>query len=122
FSLVLGSNHFFFCIFTRSLFLKVAKIFLFEGKASSSAAIFAFLQYFIAAQRNIPRFNFVYTGAAILGCSRRDSEKTPRWQPRGHDTQFFRPLVQEEEVSSRGSLLARPLRVNSFLPRQLAIG
>jgi len=64
FSLVLGSNHFFFCIFTRSLFLKVAKIFLFEGKASSSAAIFAFLQYFIAAQRNIPRFNFVYTGAA----------------------------------------------------------
>src|ERR1700745_1743218 len=30
--------------------------------------------------------------------------KTPRWQPRGHDTQFFRPLVQEEEVSSRGSL------------------
>src|SRR2546427_12390428 len=26
--------------------------------------------------------------------------KTPRWQPRGHDTQSFRPLVQEEEVSS----------------------
>ena len=22
--------------------------------------------------------------------------KTPRWQPRGHDTQSFRPLVQEE--------------------------
>jgi hypothetical protein len=25
--------------------------------------------------------------------------KTPRWQPRGDDTQSFRPLVQEEEVS-----------------------
>src|SRR5207302_4167469 len=38
--------------------------------------------------------------------------KTPRWQPRGHDTQSFRPLVQEELVSSRARVLVRPMRVN----------
>ncbi len=43
--------------------------------------------------------------------------ETPRWQPRGHDTQSFRPLVQEEEVSSRARVLARRLRVNSLEPR-----
>src|SRR5882757_7277758 len=42
--------------------------------------------------------------------------KTPRWQPRGHDTQSFRPLVQEEEVSSRARVLVRRLRVNSLWP------
>jgi len=30
------------------------------------------------------------------GLSWRDFRKTPRWQPRGHDTQSYRPLVQEE--------------------------
>jgi hypothetical protein len=40
--------------------------------------------------------------------------KTPRWQPRGSDTQSFRPLIQEEEVSSRGRVLVRRLRVNSL--------
>jgi hypothetical protein len=40
--------------------------------------------------------------------------KTPRWQPRGHDTPSFRPLVQEEQVSSRASVLVRHVRVNSF--------
>src|SRR2546429_6370029 len=42
--------------------------------------------------------------------------KTPRWQPRGHDTQSFRPLVQEELVSSRARVLVRPMRVNYLLP------
>src|SRR5437016_13246564 len=42
--------------------------------------------------------------------------KTPRWQPRGHDTQSFRPLVQEELVSSRARGLVRPMRVNTLSP------
>src|SRR2546430_4225280 len=41
--------------------------------------------------------------------------KPRRWQPRGHDTQSFRPLVQEELVSSRARVLVRPMRVNSCL-------
>ena len=52
-------------------------------------------------RRNIREAPFVYTGAdrytAALG---EIQKKSPRWQPRGHDTQSFRPLVQEEEVSS----------------------
>jgi len=32
--------------------------------------------------------------------------KTPRWQPRGDDTQSFRPLVQEERGVLRVRLLA----------------
>ncbi len=35
----------------------------------------------------------------LTGLSRQDPKRTPRWQPRGYDTQSFRPLVQEEEVS-----------------------
>jgi hypothetical protein len=42
--------------------------------------------------------------------------KTPRWQPRGCDTQSFRPLVQEEEVSSRARVLVRRLCVNCIWP------
>src|SRR2546425_10532145 len=34
--------------------------------------------------------------AAVLG---EILKKTPRWQPRGRDTQSFRPLVQEEKRS-----------------------
>lgn len=75
------------------------------------------------AQRNIPLCHFVYTGAAPYRAAQGEiQQKTPRWQPRGYDTQFFRPLVQEEEVSSRGRLPVRHLRVNSILLRQLAIG
>jgi Tfp pilus assembly protein PilE len=35
----------------------------------------------------------------LSGLSAARSKRTPRWQPRGYDTQSFRPLVQEEEVS-----------------------
>lgn len=81
------------------------------------------MQDFMEAPRNIPLCHFVYTVAAPYRAAQGEiQKKTPRWQPRGHDTQSFRPLVQEEEVSSRGRLLARPVRVNSILPRQLAIG
>src|SRR6266403_3708339 len=52
-------------------------------------------------RRNIREAAFVYTGAdryaAALG---EIQKKTPRWQPRGYDTQSFRPLIQEEVVSS----------------------
>ena len=41
-------------------------------------------------------------------------EKTPRWQPRGDDTQSFRPLVQEERGVLRVRLLAPGTRVNSL--------
>ena len=40
-------------------------------------------------------------------------EKTPRWQPRGDDTQSFRPLVQEERGVLRVRLLAPSTRVNT---------
>ena len=39
--------------------------------------------------------------------------RTPRWQPRGRDTSSFRPLVQEEVVSSSGRVLVPRPRVNS---------
>jgi hypothetical protein len=42
--------------------------------------------------------------------------KAPRWQPRGCDTQSFRPLVQEEVVSSGARVLVHRLRVNSIWP------
>jgi hypothetical protein len=49
-------------------------------------------------------------------------EKTPRWQPRGDDTQSFRPLVQEERGVLRVRLLALSTRVNTLLSlRQLEI-
>jgi hypothetical protein len=40
--------------------------------------------------------------------------KTPRWQPRGDDTQSFRPLVQEERGVLRVRLLAPSTRVNTL--------
>jgi len=40
------------------------------------------------------------------------TRKTPRWQPRGGDTQSFRPLVQEERGVLRVRLLAPSTRVN----------
>jgi hypothetical protein len=48
--------------------------------------------------------------------------KTPRWQPRGHDTHSFRPLVQEEKVSF-GEIYS-PLcpRVNSVCLLQVVYG
>jgi hypothetical protein len=39
--------------------------------------------------------------------------KTPRWQPRGNDTQSFRPLVQEERGVLRVRVLALSTRVNT---------
>ena len=67
--------------------------------------------------RNIPGRHFVYRGAAARErCTRRDSKNTPRWQPRGRDTQLFWPLIQEEDVSSPARLLVRRLRVNSISP------
>src|SRR5579864_2396892 len=50
--------------------------------------------------RNIQGGSFVYTSAAACDAARDWIVKTPRWQPRGHDTQSFRPLVQEEVVSA----------------------
>jgi len=41
------------------------------------------------------------------------TRKTPRWQPRGDDTQSFRPLVQEERGVLRVRLLAPSTRVNT---------
>ena len=41
------------------------------------------------------------------------TRKTPRWQPRGDDTQSFRPLVQEERGVLRVRLLALSTRVNT---------
>ena len=55
---------------------------------------------FIPLARNIPISPCVYTGAAAYRAVRgKIKKRTPRWQPRGYDTQSFRPLVQEEEVS-----------------------
>jgi len=42
------------------------------------------------------------------------TRKTPRWQPRGDDTQSFRPLVQEERGVLRVRLLAPSTRVNTL--------
>src|SRR5712691_2911705 len=86
-------------------------------KKSVGSSIFSAGQEFLAGPRNILPERFVYTGAArnaaVLG---EILKKNPRWQPRGRDTQSFRPLVQEEKVSSRARLLARRARVNSFWP------
>jgi hypothetical protein len=46
--------------------------------------------------------------------ARESKEKTPRWQPRGDDTQSFRPLVQEERGVLRVRLLALSTRVNTL--------
>jgi hypothetical protein len=70
---------------------------------------------FTGRPRNIPISTFVYWGAAASSAVRGKMQKTPRWQPRGRDTQFFRPLLQEEEVSSPATLLDLRLRVNFFL-------
>jgi hypothetical protein len=51
------------------------------------------------------------------------ARKTPRWQPRGDDTQSFRPLVQEERGVLRVRLLALSTRVNTlFRLRQQKCG
>ena len=72
--------------------------------------------------RNIPRRDFVYMRAVAHSAVRGEiQKKTPRWQPRGRDTQLFRPLVQEEEVSAPARLLVRRLRVNSILPARRPI-
>ena len=42
------------------------------------------------------------------------TRETPRWQPRGDDTQSFRPLVQEERGVLRVRLLAPSTRVNTL--------
>ena len=52
--------------------------------------------------------------ARLLLVSQRSSRKTPRWQPRGDDTQSFRPLVQEERGVLRVRLLAPRTRVNTL--------
>src|SRR5256886_15178268 len=110
-------------VFSGSLFLEIAKGLFFEGKAISPTAISCIFGRFYRGQRNIPPCHFVYTGAAPYRAAQGEiQKKPPRWQPRGYDTQFFRPLVQEEEVSSRVRLPVQRLRVNSILPRQLAIG
>ena len=46
--------------------------------------------------------------------AREITRKTPRWQPRGDDTQSFRPLVQEERGVLRVRLLALSTRVNTL--------
>jgi hypothetical protein len=57
----------------------------------------AVIEDFIPFQRNIRNRQSVYTGAAgYRAVPGEIQKKTPRWQPRGHDTQSFRPLVQEE--------------------------
>ncbi len=74
------------------------------------------------APRNIHRGHLVYTSAAREAAQARQSiqRKTPRWQPRGDDTQSFRPLVQEERGVLRVRLLAHSTRVNTlFSLRQL---
>src|SRR5579883_890442 len=61
---------------------------------------------FFACSRNIRAGPFVYTGCSgfeFFGWQ----EKTPRWQPRGDDTQSFRPFVQEEKVSCGRAYSAR---------------
>ena len=83
--------------------LNPKKDYFLREKQSFQLQFPASLQDFIAAKRNIPHRHFVYTGAAPYRAAQGEIQKTPRWQPRGHDTQFFRPLVQEEEVSSRGA-------------------
>src|SRR5207248_11228428 len=79
-------------IFSGSLFLEIVKGLFFEGKAISPAAISCTFGRFYRAQRNIPRCHFVYTGAAPYRAAQGEiQKKPPRWQPRGYDTQFFRP-------------------------------
>jgi hypothetical protein len=57
---------------------------------------------------------------ALRKQAREITRKTPRWQPRGDDTQSFRPLVQEERGVLRVRLLALSTRVNTlFRLRQL---
>lgn len=48
--------------------------------------------------------------------------KTPRWQPRGDDTQSFRPLVQEERGVLRVRLLALNTCVNTLFGLQQKCG
>src|SRR5215467_16032400 len=103
-------------LFRRGLFREIAKELSLERKSIPPPQFSASLQYFYECPaKHSTSFFRLYRRSPLAGCSRRDSEKTPRWQPRGHDTQFFRPLVQEEEVSSRASVLVRRLRVNSIL-------
>jgi len=49
-------------------------------------------QIFLSKWRNIRACWFVYTGAAGFEAVLARFRKTPRWQPRGRDTQSFRPL------------------------------
>jgi len=67
------------------------------GLKHFSGGLFPDQQIFLCAGRNIHAVSFVYTRAAESGAVLGEiKEKTPRWQPRGYDTQSFRPLVQEE--------------------------
>jgi hypothetical protein len=54
----------------------------------------------------------VQPGRAAPGKPESSTTETPRWQPRGSDTQSFRPLVQEERGVLRVRLLALTVRVN----------
>ena len=67
-------------------------------------------------RRNIRWGGLVYTSAAVelRRQARGITRKTPRWQPRGDDTQSFRPLVQEERGVLRVRLLAPSTRVNTL--------
>jgi hypothetical protein len=89
-----------------------------EGKQISPAAIFSALckvllcfgETFLAAISSIQ-------AQLLIVLLKVRVQKKPRGGSRGvNDTQFFRPLVQEEEVSSRARLLVPRLRVNSILP------
>ena len=116
----LARNHplFFFFLGKVYFFKSQNDYFLREGQCIHPQSL-APLQNFMEAPRNIPRCHFVYTGAAPYRAAQARFRKNPAVAAAGPDTQFFRPLVQEEEVSSRGSLPVQRLRVNSILPRQL---
>jgi len=68
--------------------------------------------------RNIPGGLFVYTSAAgneaVPGKPEKPKLKTPRWQPRGGDTQVFPAVSPGRGGVFEARLLARGTRVNSL--------
>ena len=73
---------------------------------------------FLLPRRNIRGGLFVYTSAAgneaVPGKSEKPKLKTPRWQPRGGDTQIFPAVSPGRGGVFEARLLARGTRVNSL--------
>ena len=80
--------------------------------------VYDFSPKFLLPPRNIRGGLFVYTSAAgneaVPGKSEKPKLKTPRWQPRGGDTQVFPAVSPGRGGVFVARLLARGTRVNSL--------